>query len=287
MFRIGEFSRLSQVTIKTLHHYDEMGLLIPAHIDRFTGYRYYSVEQLVHIHQILALKDLGLSLEQIGSLIKDNLSAEQIRTALQVQQAGVKAHILEEQARLSRIEFRLRMIDLEVNMPDLAVVVKTLSPMQALTLRTSISGESPVEQLLAFQREIEQAMAQYRIKLASPVTEIHYGEEFRLDFEDVEFVFPVDENQPKLVPLESAGTLTLKTVPGLPLAATYVHHGNDDEQLSEALPLLQRWIVENGYRLRGTYRIVNHRGPLEHAEYADWIMEFQHEIEPITDSSST
>ena len=63
MFKIGEFSKLSQVTVKTLRYYDEIGLLKPAEVDRFTSYRYYSARQLPRLHRILALKDLGLSLE--------------------------------------------------------------------------------------------------------------------------------------------------------------------------------------------------------------------------------
>jgi len=63
MFKIGEFSKLSQVTVKTLRYYDEIGLLKPAEVDRFTSYRYYSVDQLPRLNRILALKDLGLSLE--------------------------------------------------------------------------------------------------------------------------------------------------------------------------------------------------------------------------------
>lgn len=66
MIKIGEFSQLSQVTVKTLHHDDEMGLLKPAHIDAFTNYRYYTVEQLPRINRIMALKELGLTLEQIA-----------------------------------------------------------------------------------------------------------------------------------------------------------------------------------------------------------------------------
>src|SRR5688500_5365445 len=78
MLRIGEFSRLSQVTIKALRYYDDMGLLKPLSVDQFTGYRYYGVEQLPRIHRIIAFKELGLSLEQIANLLKDNLSTAQI-----------------------------------------------------------------------------------------------------------------------------------------------------------------------------------------------------------------
>ena len=68
MIRIGDFSRISLVSIKTLRYYDEVGLLHPAKVDDFTGYRYYSFDRLSRLHRILALKDLGFSLEQIGRL---------------------------------------------------------------------------------------------------------------------------------------------------------------------------------------------------------------------------
>ena len=61
MIRIGDFSKLSRVPIKTLRYYDEMGLLKPLHVDDFTGYRYYEYEQMTHLYRILALKDLGFS----------------------------------------------------------------------------------------------------------------------------------------------------------------------------------------------------------------------------------
>ena len=63
MFKIGEFSRFSQVTVKTLRYYDEIGLLKPARVDPFTGYRYYSASQFPRLHRILALKDLQENLK--------------------------------------------------------------------------------------------------------------------------------------------------------------------------------------------------------------------------------
>jgi DNA-binding transcriptional MerR regulator len=69
MFRIGDFSRLARFTIKTLHHYDEAGLLQPLHVDRQSGYRYYDATQLQTLHRILLLKDLGFALEQIRELL--------------------------------------------------------------------------------------------------------------------------------------------------------------------------------------------------------------------------
>ncbi len=61
MLKIGDFSKLSRVSVQALRHYDEMNLLKPAQVDTFTGYRYYSASQLPRFNRILALKDLGFS----------------------------------------------------------------------------------------------------------------------------------------------------------------------------------------------------------------------------------
>jgi DNA-binding transcriptional MerR regulator len=283
LLRVGEFSRLSQVTVKTLHHYDEIGLLKPASIDKFTGYRYYSVAQLERIHRIMALKSLGLSLEQITLMLNDALSVEELRGMLRLQQAEIQQRVRQEQAQLAQVEFRLRMIEMEAKMSDLDVIVKEVPPIRALTVRLSISQEEAQAMLVEGQREVEEAYAKHRIKLAGPAVEIHYADEFRLDWLDVEMVDPVDETQTEDVTLESGTVLKLKIVPGLPMAATYIQRGipvpgKGADYVAEVMAKLQRWIVDNGYQLCGTHRVVHHFGPFEHAEYEDWITEFQHEI---------
>ena len=136
MLKIGEFSRLSQATVKTLHHYDEIGLLVPAHIDKFTKHRYYSVEQLPHIHRIMALKALGLSLEQIKLMLSERLDTQQVRGMLRLKQSEIQQRLSEEQAQLAQVEFRLRMIEMEENMPELEVIVKKIEPIRASCVNT-------------------------------------------------------------------------------------------------------------------------------------------------------
>ena len=132
MLKIGEFSRLSQVTIKTLHHYDELGLIKPAHIDPVTNYRFYTVEQLPRIHRIMALKEMGLSLEQIGLMLEKELSTEEMRGMLRFKQSEIQQEMREAQRQLSMVEFRLRMIEAEINFPELDVVMKRLESMRVL-----------------------------------------------------------------------------------------------------------------------------------------------------------
>ncbi len=78
MFRIGDFSKLGQVTVRTLRLYDELGLFKPARTDKFTDYRYYAIEQLPRLNRILALKDLGFSLEEISALLDRNVPSDQL-----------------------------------------------------------------------------------------------------------------------------------------------------------------------------------------------------------------
>jgi len=82
MLKIGEFSKIAQVSIKTLRYYDQIGLLNAAHIDRFSGYRYYTLSQLPRLNRILALKDLDFSLDQVHELLKTDLSAASLQKLL-------------------------------------------------------------------------------------------------------------------------------------------------------------------------------------------------------------
>lgn len=113
MLKIGEFAKKSQVTVKTLRHYDRLGLLKPAWIDRFTGYRYYAQEQLPRLNRIMALKDLGFTLEQTGRILQNELAVDELRGMLRLKCAELERHIGEEQARLARVEARLRQIENE------------------------------------------------------------------------------------------------------------------------------------------------------------------------------
>lgn len=65
MYKIGELSKLCNISVKTLRYYDAEGLLVPDEIDKFTGYRYYSASKLEDCYRIIALKELGFSLEEI------------------------------------------------------------------------------------------------------------------------------------------------------------------------------------------------------------------------------
>jgi DNA-binding transcriptional MerR regulator len=97
MLKIGEFAWLAQVTVETLRHYDRLGLLKPVHLDQFTGYRYYALDQLPRLNRILALKDLGLSLEDIARMLDQQVRPDKIRSILTGQQAELEQEVQEAQ----------------------------------------------------------------------------------------------------------------------------------------------------------------------------------------------
>jgi DNA-binding transcriptional MerR regulator len=151
MYKIGDFSRLSRVSVKTLRYYDEVGLLKPVKVDRFTGYRYYSVEQLPRLYHILALRDLDFSLEQIARLLEPvpgvagggELSAEagrrpQLLVMLEQKQAELEQRVAADQDRLRRLEARLRQIEQEDQMPTYDVVIKKIAPTQVASVQDII-----------------------------------------------------------------------------------------------------------------------------------------------------
>src|SRR5581483_802114 len=104
MLRIGEFARLSQVPAKTLLYYDEIGLLKPAYCDPETGYRYYAANQMEQLQRILALKDMGLSLEQILFVQEERLPTEQMQAMLKAKRIELQCKIQEYQAQVMRVE---------------------------------------------------------------------------------------------------------------------------------------------------------------------------------------
>src|SRR5262245_3817424 len=100
MLRIGDFAKLSQVSVKALRFYDEIGLLKPTFVDRATGYRYYAPNLLSRLNRILAFKEMGLSLTEILQLLQTDLSDEQLRAMLERKRSDLAGRIVREQVQL-------------------------------------------------------------------------------------------------------------------------------------------------------------------------------------------
>jgi DNA-binding transcriptional MerR regulator len=254
MLKIGQFVQLGQVTIKTLRHYDEIGLLNPARTDPATGYRFYSIEQLPRLHRIMALKEMGLSLEQIGLMLEDDLPVDEIRGMLGLRKNELHQQMREARRQLSVIEFRLRMIEAETNFPELEVAIKPLQPFRCLSLfiqrQPEILRAHRMDNLVdSIRRAVDEGVIHY----TGVTYDVFHGETvISLDSPEVangqhEIWLGVAESQEDVF-LDGIGRLTIRDQPPVAAAATLMLVGQDmRDQNFEKVALLRRWAVAHGY----------------------------------------
>jgi DNA-binding transcriptional MerR regulator len=269
MLRIGDFARLSQVPVKTLRYYDDLGLITPARVDSASGYRYYSVEQLPRLNRLLALKDLGLSLEQIARVLNDGISHEQLRGMLMLKRAEAEDRLQEDMGRLARIEARLRDIELEDHMPEYDVALKTIPPMLVASRRISIPKNDMVPKLLgAAYDETYKHIREHGGKDLEPCMALWHTTSDTYTDEDAEAVVPINRVLP-----ESDRVRVYELAGGT--FASAVHHG-DFAEFTQLHPALLRWIDANGYRITGPSREIYLR---HDANAADSVTEIQYPVE--------
>ncbi len=241
MFKIGEFSKLTQISIRMLRHYDELGLLIPAHTDPTSGYRFYTAQQLTRLNRIRALQDLGLSLEQIGILLTDDLSPAEFRAMLLLKQAEVQDRIAQEQARLARIALRLQQIEQANDAYDIRL--KKLDAQWVASLRDSIET---YEEIGLLYQEIYAALPKHALDgIAAAVWHDESYRERQIDAEALIFLNgPLDVLSPSRVQIKQLPAAQVMSV---------VHEGAID-RIELAYQAVIQWIEQQAYRISGPNR---------------------------------
>jgi len=252
MLKIGDFSRLGQVSVRMLRHYDKLGLLTPHHVDHFTGYRYYGFDQLPRLNRILALKDLGLSLDQIGKLLNAELSAEQLKGMLAIRQAELEQTIAEEQQRLHRVAARLRHIEHEGMAHDYEVVMKQSDPFTMAGIRSVVPH---VKDMKAYRcngyEELYSGLQEYGIPHDEIELVIYHDASYTEEDIDMEIGVQVADDVIIELGDRLQNDLKVRRVDlGLPLAST-IHHGNIWD-IPLAVQALYQWVVANQFTPQGT-----------------------------------
>jgi DNA-binding transcriptional MerR regulator len=272
MIKIGDFARLSQVSVVTLRYYDEMDLLKPVKVDSFTGYRFYSADQLPRLNRILALKDLGFSLEQIKLMLADGLAVEQLRGMLTLQRNEVEKRLADEQERLLRIESRLRQIEMENKMPNYDVVIKTVPAMLVASRRVTIPTNDQVPQYLdpAFTETYDYVRRQ-GAKDTGPCLALWHSPADVYENEDAEAIVPIDR--------QLKGTDRVKVYELLATQVASVVHQGNFEEFTQGHAALLEWIDANEYKIVGPYREIYIK--CEKGNLADTTTEIQFPVEKI------
>jgi len=268
MFRIGDFSRIAQVSGRLLRYYDEIGLLSPDFTDPQTGYRYYSAHQLPRLNRILVLKEMGLSLEQVARLLDQQTSTEEIRGMLTLRKAQIERTVQEEMARFRNIESRLQQLD-GLHVPD--VVVKAVPAQTYLSLRDVLPG------LDALRRRVENIVAAVPPRVGkntlSMIALVIHSPIFDPEALDIEVGYLVTGNVPDHVILSEEHILTPRELPAVDIMATIVHTGPVSESHA-SYGLLAHWLEANQYHIVGTGRQLLMQLPLPGKEDAA-VMELQ------------
>jgi effector-binding domain-containing protein len=258
------------VPVKTLRYYDEMGLLKPVKVDHFTGYRYYSFEQLTRLNRILALKDLGFTLEQISRLLVQDLPIAELRGMLKMRQEELRQHVQEEMGRLKRVEARLKQIEQETSMTDYDIVLKKVDPVWVAGVRDVIPTYP--EQGYLWDK-LESYLLQTGVTPSGACLTIYHSEEPEIDAEVCE---------PLSGPIGATGPVLVRQLPGVECMASVIHHGPFNT-LNEAYSAILKWIETNGYRCAGPVREIYLEPPQIPGNQTDpnTVTEIQFQVEKV------
>ena len=270
MFTIGEFARHGRVSVRMLRHYDAIGLLQPARVDPSTGYRFYQAAQLARLNRVIALKDLGFTLEQVQEILDERIDGAELRGMLRLRQAELRHRIAADSGRLAAVDARLRIIESEGTMSTNDIVVKQIPAVRVAELTGRAAGYEPSS--------------------ISPVIQPLYADLCeRLDRAGLAFAGPAIayyEDAPEgdgAVIVHAAMPVNAESDPDFDFAvvdlpevkaATVVHRGSMDTVLG-TWQELGRWIDTNGHSTQSDHGYAR-EVTLEYTDDpAGWVTELQ------------
>ncbi len=252
MLTISEFARLGQVSPRMLRYYDENGLLPPAQTDAQTGYRFYEVAQLGRLHRLVALRDLGFTLEQIRPILEDELPAGELRGMLRMRRAQIEQNVADEQIRLRRIEAHLLALERGQPMELHDVVIKQSDPVRVAEAVTTAPGFGIENIAPVFRPLFRQVHAHLvRSEVLPGINIARY--EGPAEDGSVTLHVGFDIGAQHFVASEHVHIVDLPAV----RVAALVHRGTM-EDIAPAFEALLHWTKDSGYTLAGPSRELYH-----------------------------
>ena len=258
MFKIGEFSKLGQVSTHRLRRYDKLGLLKPSYIDKFTDYRYYTIDQLARLNRIIALSKLGFSLEQVGELLKDgeNLSAEQLRGMLQLRRGEIERQLRAGREQLNDVEARLRQIENEGQPLPYEIVVKSVPEQTVASTYQVVPHVSEIEfYCTELFLAVYASLQEQEIQPVGPEVLLFHSEEYSEVDLEIEAAVPVSDKY--LQAAMSDESIKFQKIPASELSASMIYEGPFDE-VDPAVLALFEWVGAHQHTILGPVREVHH-----------------------------
>lgn len=260
MFRIGEFSKMSKTTIKTLRYYDEIGLLRPEEIDKFTSHRFYSTEQLLRLHRIQELRQIGLSINEINMI----LAGHDMESILQKRREELMNELVDGQSQLSRLEFILK----GENTMNYSATIKELPGGIVYSKKMQVPNYDAFFQ--AVPGIGEAVITRYpELKCAAPeyCFIVYLDGEYKEKNINIEFCEAVDKLYPDF------DDFKFKEIEAV--SAVSVLHKGAYANLGEAYAYTFEWIEENGYVAADNPRESYIDGIWNKEDESDWLTEVQ------------
>ena len=260
LYKIGMFANMNRVTIKTLRYYDEQKLLVPVYVDDDSGYRYYEAGQMEQLHSIIALKNMGFSIDDIRKIMD---GAEEKMFLLEKKQEILK-EISVLTARLAQVESYLAMDSVNLSAP---VIIKEIPEVIVCTMEQRIKSYDELFELMpqmGAQMELSDCQCVQPEYCFTHYLEPGYKDEDIL----VEICEAVTEKKPDYE------NLKFKVFPRIPKAACIFHKGSYNE-LHKSYAMLLRYIEENGYEICGNIREVYIDGVWNKETEQEWLTQIQ------------
>lgn len=265
MFKIGEFSKLMQVSVRMLRHYDEVGLLKPAKTDPVTGYRNYSAEQIHRLRRILFLRDTGFGVAEMKPVL-DSWNKAAVARLLDEKKRAVIAEISVLESRVAKIDMGLR--DMEENSLDLHtdVAIKSVPSYPVLSVRRVIPDYYAEGWLW---KELAAFAATNAVPVGCETFSIYHDSDYRERDVDVELCAIVPELG------QDGGGFTYRWTEPVEIMASSMVSG-PFENIAGAFLALTVWLARHEqYRMEGTSRQIVHRGPWNEPDPTGFLTEMQ------------
>jgi DNA-binding transcriptional MerR regulator/effector-binding domain-containing protein len=272
MYTIGEFAAFGHVSVRMLRHYDAIGLLRPARVDERSGYRFYGTDQLPRLLEIVELRQLGVGLERISSVLTAGDEDAALRSALRDRLGELERTLADDAARLARVRRRLRLLEGTEIMSETV----NYTPLDAVTVY-AVHGIAPgmgpehVGPVVGPLIEgLDAALEAAGRPILPPA--IFWYEPVEGTEQLAVHVSQTAEPEPR-----AAAGYEVVELPAVPLAARILHHG-DMSGLGDTWRTLVDRVAADGYRLSGPSREVYLKAE-GHEPGPDWLTEVQVPVE--------
>ncbi len=247
MLSIGDLARHARVTVRMLRHYDTLGLVTPERVDQSTGHRWYAVSQIGRVNSLVALKELGFTLEQCGAILDEQVSVEQLRGMLRLLRAQLEQQIEADSTRLAEVGRRLRSIERGLTMTNSTLELKALPPLRLAQTSAEVNDTTEIGATTSILfATLNERLAAAGLPVEGQSIRTYYG---RPDGSKIDVAVAVTLD----TSIESIDGLELVDLPAEPRAASVTHRGPASE-IADAWQTMDVALEQRGLESYGVHR---------------------------------